>query len=101
MKKLLVKKEDVMINGMLIIKKESLEQMVSNLMYINDLLGNDIYDTEIFACRILKNRTAIHVPITTTEKIWKQLKKSGNKIKPIATTEKKAVMPEEMRLALV
>lgn len=87
MKKLFVK-EDRMINGMLVIKKESLEQLVSDLVYVNDMLGNDIYDTEMFACKIQKNSTAIHVPVATTEKIWKTLKQSGNKIKLIATTEK-------------
>lgn len=84
MKKLFVKK-DKMINGELVIRKETMDQVVADLLYVNALLGNNIYETQQLADRIWNNSSAsIRVPVTTTEKIWKQIKSS--KVKLVATT---------------
>lgn len=100
MKKLFVK-EDKMVNGELVIRKETLEQVVEDLVYINTMLGNDIFETEQLACRIWNNSSAaVRVPVTTTEKIWKKLKESGKKVKLVAVTEK-AEKPTTMEIALI
>lgn len=102
MKRLFVK-EDKWINGVLIIKKETVEQVASDFIFINEMLGNDEDDLVALtdAARISVHAAAIQIPVTTTEKIWKKLKKSGKDLKLIATSEKKAEKPMTMAVALV
>ena len=102
MKKLFNGKKETMVYGVLYLKKVTLDQLVDDLVYINTMLGNDIYETSLLANAISNGMgTAVRVPIATTEKIWKKLKKSG-KVNLIASTEKKLIENEmEMGIALV
>lgn len=105
MKKLFGRKQK-WINGVLFIRKEDVEQVAKDLIYVNTMLGRNDEDELIelvdAAYYGISNET-ICVPVVTTEKVWKLLKNSG-KMRLVATTEKKAEKPEpkeEMGIVLV
>lgn len=100
MKKLFSKKEK-WINGTLIIKKEDIDKVAAEFLFVNEMIGND--EDEVRAlCDTASlgiNELTVCLPITTTEKIWKKLKASS-KLNIVATSEHRAERPEPMGIIL-
>lgn len=92
------------INGELYIKKTDVDEAAKAFLIINDKLGHDVEEVVelVNAASLTVNELAIRIPVMTTEKIWKGLKKSSN-IRLIATTEKlvdRVIEPEEQGIVL-
>lgn len=82
------KKSDEMVNGMLYLKVVPHHQLLDELMAIDSLLGNDIFETQLLADAISHSAVSgtIHVPVLTDKRTWQKIKDSGLKL--IATKEK-------------
>ena len=82
------KKGDEMVNGMLYLRKVTAEQTLEDLMAIDSLLGNDIFETQLLSDAIHHGAVAdtIRVPVLTDKTTWRKIKESGLKL--IATKEK-------------
>ena len=76
MKNLFVKKNVEMIDGVLFLKGSE-TQLEQALVGVVDLLGYDIYHTEMLACGIdhrMNRETQISVPMRTDRRTWEKIK---------------------------
>lgn len=91
MKKLFGKKSTKMVSGIVYLRRITNEQLVEDLMIIDKILGNNLYETQQLTDNILRSEytDSIRVPIKTNEKNWKKIMDS--KIKLIATSSVKAI----------
>ena len=72
----LVKKNNEMIDGILILKGNK-DQLSNALVGVVNLLGYDIYHTEMLGWRIknrMNRKDQISVPIKTDSETWKKIK---------------------------
>ena len=91
MKKLFGKKNMKMVSGIVYLQRITNEQLVEDLMTIDKILGNNLYETQQLTDNILRSEytDSIRVPIKTDKKNWKKIMDS--KIKLIATSSVKAI----------
>lgn len=82
------KKSNEMVNGMLYLRKVTDEQALDDLMVIDSLLGNDLFETQLLSDAIHHGAVSdtIRVPVLTDRRTWQRIKESGLKL--IATKEK-------------
>lgn len=95
------KKNVKWINGVLYVKYNELDEIVETFITISKEVGITDVDAMIDLAKAVEyNGLTFAIHVTTTEKIWNNLKKSGKVMKLVATKEKMAETSDEIGIVL-